>query len=132
LAGQDRREEGTAGSRRRAVVGGGLLAEEEKGPASQDAIVLVERRSPGALAVHPGAVLRVEVFDQETVLLPPDQEVAPGEGVVINDDIGGFVAADGDRLIPDLPPLDYASVFTEQTEACHKQIPSNLSAETQE
>ena len=90
-----------------------MFVEEKEGAASEDAVVLAQLGPLRAPAIHPGAVLGIQILDQAVVSLPPDHEVAARERVVGDDHVGRFVTANRDRLIADFPPLDHCSVFTQ-------------------
>src|ERR1019366_5791399 len=52
-----------------------VFAEHEQRPARRDTDVIAQCRPPHALAIHPGAVLRIQVLDQEAVTLAPNHEM---------------------------------------------------------
>ena len=65
-----------------------VLAEHEQRVARCDADVIPECRPLHALAIHPGAILRIQVLDQEAVTLAPNHEMPPRERVITDGDVG--------------------------------------------
>ena len=57
----------------------------------------------GAAAVHPGAVLGIEVFEQKLLALAFDGEVQARKGRIVDHDVRGGTTPDGNRSQAEFP-----------------------------
>ncbi len=92
-----------------------VVAEQEDGAAGDDANVVFEPGRISAEAVHPRAVLGVEVLDQEARPFAPDAEVVPRKRFIGDHYVRGFIAANRYRLVPDFPSPGHRAVLIQQT-----------------
>jgi len=89
-----------------------MLMEKEERAAGENAIILSELGSLGALAAYRGAVLRAQVLDHVVPALARDYEVTPREGVVRDDQVSRGITSNGDWLIANVPPPGHGSILT--------------------
>jgi hypothetical protein len=92
---------------------GGLFAEEENGSPGNDAIVVTEFDGLNALAVHRSAVLGFEVIQYIRISIAGNTEMTAGKGFVADLNVGGFVAANGKRLLANFPAFRRPAVLTQ-------------------
>ena len=73
----------------------------------------------GTPSVNPSAILGTQILEQETVAQALDQEMSARQGLVVNLNLRGVVAAHRQRLVVQLPLADHHPIVTQQTQGCH-------------
>ena len=76
------------------VRGGVRRAEDKNGAAGDDAIVVMEPGAFGGPPIDKRTVAGIQVLEQVIVAIAHDNEMAAGEGGVVDADIGGSAATD--------------------------------------
>jgi hypothetical protein len=85
----------------------------------KDAVVVFGSFGGYAASCQPSSVSRVEVLDYIIVALARDEEMPPGDTVVLDTDFSPSAAADEDRCVFDVPPSCAGAIITDLIKRCH-------------
>ena len=89
----------------------GRIMEEEHTTSCLNAVVVTNRDSARSLAIDPRAVLRFQIVNLERFTASNYQKVATRKGIIFHNHISSLAAANGDRLLPEVPYLGPKAIF---------------------